>query len=287
MPGRPEKIIVVNIVAFNYAGATWLNLMLGSHPQAFAVGEMKLIDKVGEPVCAFDLRDCPIWSRYDPAAEENPFLQIARITGKRVLVANKNQRYFRHLNHPLIEPRFLHLIRDGRAATASMLRKQRAGSMWAAAREWVHDVKRHHRLLRRQRSEQRRSVVYERLVEDTPGELRSICQFIGIDYDPTMLEYWRKTHHPLGGNRGTLLAMARRSGVELTEQLPEGHKLSPDAPAWDRDLAYYRDSDPARFIDQRWKRELTDRQLRVFGLVAGRLNRRLGYGRSRDRGGGP
>lgn len=277
MPSTPEKITVVNIVAFNYSGTTWLNLMLGSHPRAFTVGEMKLIDKLGKPVCAFDPEDCPIWDRYDPNADENPFLQIARITGKDVLVANKNQRYFRYLDHPSIEPRFLHLIRDGRAVTASMLRKERADSVWAAAREWVHDVKRHHRLLRRQRRDQQRRVIYERLVEDTPGQLQDICRFIGIDYDPAMLEYWQKTHHPLGGNRGTLVAMAQRSGVELSDQPPEGPQNTTDAPVWDRDLAHYRNSDPAQFVDERWKRELTPRQLRVFGLVAGRLNRRLGY----------
>lgn len=284
MPDESSKIIAVNVVAFNYSGSTWLNLMLGSHSLGFNVGEMKVIDKVGKPVCAFDLHDCPIWTRYDPDSGENPFLQIARITGKRVLAASKNNRYFRHLDHPAIEPKFIHLVRDGRAVTASMLRKGRTASMGSAAREWVHDVKRHRRLLRRQGGGEALTVVYERLQADPPGGLREICRFLGIGYEPDMLSYWRQAHHPLGGNRGTLLAMARRSGIVLPDQVPEGPNVAPGTPVWDRDWEHYERTDPAKFTDERWKHELTDRQLRVFGLIAGRLNRKLGYPRSLDRG---
>ena len=46
---------------------------------------------------------------------------------------------------------------------------------------------------------------------------------------------------------------------------------------------YWRDLDsrreyPEKFVDERWKSELSERQLWWFGLVAGRVNKRLGYG---------
>ena len=49
------------------------------------------------------------------------------------------------------------------------------------------------------------------------------------------------------------------------------------------DLEYYKRTDPARFRDERWKQELSDWQLRVFGLFAGRVNRRYGYPPAVDR----
>jgi len=44
---------------------------------------------------------------------------------------------------------------------------------------------------------------------------------------------------------------------------------------WDMDR--YRRQDPARFVDERWKQELTTGQLRIFALWAGRKNRQYGY----------
>ena len=48
------------------------------------------------------------------------------------------------------------------------------------------------------------------------------------------------------------------------------------------DSQFYARSDPATFRDERWKTELSDRQIRWFALAAGRLNRSLGYGAGRS-----
>jgi len=75
-----------------------------------------------------------------------------------------------------------------------------------------------------------------------------------------------------------------RKGKEQREELPEWireKRGDANLPNWNID--YYKDKDPGNFSDERWKSELSDSQLRLFALWAGRLNRRFGYPRSLDR----
>jgi len=44
-----------------------------------------------------------------------------------------------------------------------------------------------------------------------------------------------------------------------------------------KDKEFYGSQDPASFRDERWKKELTPRQLRRFGKIGGALNVEYGY----------
>ena len=88
----------------------------------------------------------------------------------------------------LPEARFVHLIRDGRDVALSVL-KQDWGpqSIEAAAEKWRSRVL-------RGRAQQPYlgfyiEVKFEDLVLDTERELRRICEFIELDFDPAMLGY--------------------------------------------------------------------------------------------------
>jgi len=180
--------------------------------------------------------------------------------------------------------KFIHLIRDGRAVTASMLRKRwknRITSMWRAARQWRYDVRRNHRLLKRQPAADQIMVRYEDLIADRHAELSRICDFLGMQYDPTMIEFWNGDHHPAGGNAGTMFSMAREkeSAGEAARADQIAHRVDPQR----LDVNYYEEQDPGQFRDERWKNELSDRDLRIFGLIAGRLNRQFGYPPSLER----
>ena len=97
-----------------------------------------------------------------------------------------------------------------------------------------------------------------------------------------MLEYWKGEHHFLGGNKGAMAPIAKETNTPVAgadRQLFGDRQFPRDGNNGD----FYQKADAAHFVDQRWKKELTDGQLRLFALAAGRLNRRYGYPRATDR----
>ena len=274
------KILVVNVTAVSFSGSTWLNLMLGSHPEAFSVGELKKVLEYEKPVCSIHGEPCPLWSQFNHPSDENPFLQLSRLSGKRVLIVNKSRKFLPFQKHPQIESRFIHLVRDNRAVLASFLRKNPQMTTLGVSWWLAHDLRRNLRLHRRQPAKHVIHVQYEKLQQDPEAELRRLCDFLGISYDPAMLEFWKPEHHFIAGNRGTLFGMLRKGEQSVAPE--QALVASPDdGQKWE--VSQYRKVDAARFEDERWKSELTDKQLRIFDLIAGRINRRFGYPRKLDR----
>jgi len=268
-------ITVVNVISTSYSGSTWLNLLLGAHPDAFSVGELTLLDNLGRANCRFHGDDCPLWSRYDLSHRSNPFVQISRLSGKRVLVVNNSLEYLRFQGRDGVNAAFVHLVRDGRAVVASTLRKQPKATLWRTSRRWARATTRDRRVLARYADRPQARVLYERVAADPAGQLRRVCDTLGLPFDPDTLNRWRDAPHFLGGSLGLLKQLAeQRSDALHAKQHPDRRRNDSD---------FYQQQDLDRFLDERWKSELTDAQLRVFALAAGRQNRRYGYPRATDR----
>ncbi len=267
-------LTVVNIISTGLSGSTWINLLLGSHPQGFSIGEMRDVRKLNKAVCVLHDEACPVWSKFDATSDVNWFRQIETLTGKTVLVLNNGRKFMQMQYDGGARVKYIHLVRDGRAVAASMMRKYTDRSIWKASRLWKHDVKRNERLINRQPKGDCYEMIYEKVKADTPGELERFCDWLGVAFDPGMVEFWNTDHHYLGGNKGTLFGMTRKAGkddpIDVRKRY-EGDK----APEWD--LKHYENADPAKFVDERWRRELSAKQLRVFAWVAGRLNKKYGY----------
>jgi len=145
-----------------------------------------------------------------------------------------------HLLHPS-EVCVLHLVRDGRAVTASRLRYMDAAR---AAERWHH----YHRLTLALLSrwvgpDHRRMLRYEDFVEAPEKHLRSLCSWLGVDYSAAMLQFSANTSvHSAGGNPSRF-------------QISGG--IRPDV--------------------QLWRTTLNSDQLATFERIAGTLNRQLGY----------
>lgn len=283
-------ITVVNIIAVSYSGSTWVNMMLGAHSQAFGCGEIDWIVKAGKAICSLHGDDCPVWTQYDPASDENPYLQMARITGKRVLVVNNPRRLLHAQNHPQIQRRFLWVIRDGRAVVASSMRKYKEVSTWKACRNWRRNILKKRKLIRSQPTEHTMKLIYEEVVNDTPDHLRKICDFLELPFQPAMLEYRTAPQHPIGGNPGAVSMVADAQNVTALHnalvnrlELPKDQAVIDASRNAQIDLDFYRKNKQATVRDERWKKELSDRQLRLFALLAGRLNRSFGYPPSMQR----
>jgi hypothetical protein len=89
------------------------------------------------------------------------------------------------------DARFIHLIRDPRDVAPSVLQKGWAGNLYHAAEWWPQAEQCWDSLVSRLPAERFVETRYEALVTNPEQELTRICQFIGVDFDPSMLDYQR------------------------------------------------------------------------------------------------
>jgi len=103
----------------------------------------------------------------------------------------KHYRYVRLLEGAVPDARFIHLVRDGRDVVASLVDRARRYPGFerrldprAAARLWNEAV---HAALRSQGRPGHVLLAYEAFVGAPERELRRLCNFLSLEYDPTML----------------------------------------------------------------------------------------------------
>lgn len=95
---------------------------------------------------------------------------------------------------------FLHIVRDGRDVACSYRQVMERPSqspyaptlpvqIGAIAREWLDNVSRVRAFQETLPPNRQRTIRYEDLVADPPGRLAAICQWLGLDFQPTMLEF--------------------------------------------------------------------------------------------------
>ena len=165
---------------------------------------------------------------------------------------DKTPLYMQHLD--LLErlfpdARFVHLIRDGRDAALSFLSVP-AGLMtegWGHpqdaagfACQWATEVASARELGARVGGQRYRELRYEALVADPEGELRAVCSFAGLEYDPAMLDY-----------------------VGQTDSARKAHQQ--------------RLNEPPRQNVREWRTEMSESDRHAFEEVAGALLAELGY----------
>ena len=165
---------------------------------------------------------------------------------------DKTPLYMQHLD--LLErlfpdARFVHLIRDGRDAALSFLSVP-AGLMtegWGHPRDaagfacqWATEVASARELGARVGGQRYRELRYEALVADPEGELRTVCAFAGLEFDPAMLDY-----------------------VGQTDSARKAHQQ--------------RLNEPPRQNVREWRTEMSETDRHAFEEVAGALLAELGY----------
>jgi len=138
--------------------------------------------------------------------------------------------------------RILHLVRDGRAVAASAMRRHDNMSAAMAARIWKRDNQNLRMMLRTVPDRLKLGVRYEALCEDPAAELRRVCGFLELEFDPAMLTLWSRPVHNIPGNP----MLFNRSQRAIRK-------------------------------DERWRRDLSETDMQAFERAAGRLNRAFGY----------
>ncbi len=160
----------------------------------------------------------------------------------------KTPRLVRHMDLLLEhfpEARFIHVVRDPRAVTSSLIRSDvHRSNAWYGARRWRMDVtaglsfedEHSRRVLR---------VHYEQLVRDTGSTLRNLVDFLELDW---IDDWWRR----------------EPPGADEYSEFYENIHANLDRSTTDR------------FID-RWQGELSSREVEVIEAVAGDAMVGLGY----------
>jgi len=170
------------------------------------------------------------------------------------------QRYLRAIENVLPEAHFIHIIRDGRdVALSGRGLSFVSGDLETMARNWTREI-----LLTRMQARACRhylEVRYEDLVLSTTETLKRICQFIDLQYEPGMENYYLNAVERLDElgdtyNRDGTVSVSKESRLQrhqLTAQPPEPRRIG------------------------RWRTEMSKDELSTFNKPAGKLLQELGY----------
>jgi hypothetical protein len=160
----------------------------------------------------------------------------------------------------LPEARFIHIIRDGRDAALS-LRRMWFSPGWeieTQAAYWCKYVQAarlagagHNDYL---------EVRYEELIMNTAATLKKICDFVELEYDPGMLNYYQHTPERLKEHKGRSFADGKKLKREERIRLQQRTTQPPD---------------PSCVFA--WKSTMSVAEAARFKVVAGDLLAELGY----------
>lgn len=199
------------LVGAERSGTTMLRLMLDHHSQVAWYGELEfLVDRLPEAgglpdvaeyarAVALDRRFGVAGFSIDPALDyiglmESFIAQVRRRFGKPI-VGTTIHVHFERVLRIWPQARFVHLVRDGRDVARSCIAMGWAGNVWSGARGWITAEATWQRLCTIVPPERRCEARFEELVRDPATALAPICRFIGVDYEPAMLEYHRDTSY--------------------------------------------------------------------------------------------
>lgn len=173
-------------------------------------------------------------------------LLLYEIVGERLgadFVVDSSKVYTKAVGLSRLAPervKIILLIRDGRAVYYSMRKRNFERDFSLAS--WYTHFRRALPLIERQvPAGSVLTIKYEDLATAPERELRRICEFAGIDFEPAMLDMKAKVHHNINGND---MRFATASEIRL---------------------------------DTSWKTKLDAEELDFFQERAGWLNEKLGY----------
>ncbi len=94
------------------------------------------------------------------------------------------------------EARFIHLLRDARDCAKSAVAAGFSGNVYHGLEPWMNSEESWDRLLPRLKPEQYIEVRYEELVSEPERVLTEICEFLGLAFEPQMMDLSDTTYEP-------------------------------------------------------------------------------------------
>lgn len=278
------------IVGVARSGTTLLRMMLDSHPALAIPPETHFAGQVieafdacehGGPGALRQMVESPRWPDFGIPADEfaataagsrsvaEPgallrafYTTYARRHGKQRW-GDKTPPYLDRMTSieaVLPETRFIHVIRDGRDVALSVI------PLWfgpdevtAAARHWVVRIAAARRQARH--LNHYLELRYEDLIADSTACLRSVCEFLDLEWDPRMLDY----HHRSEDRLAEMVSdMPWQGGRTIpASSRTEIHRLASQPPRRDR--------------IGRWRSEMSATDRLAFEQIAGEMLEDLRY----------
>ncbi len=259
-----------------HSGSTLLGLILGSHSKCFYAGEANKINFLHsqEPhqdsVCKVCGQNCPIWEDFHLDLAFDLYEQLTRKTHKPFIIDSTKKpswltAQINHIKNLEVKPYLIYLIRDGRAVVNSRLRKYKSSNPVDVIEEWISHIEKTNHIFE-QFLGKRMKVQYKSLALNPQKTIQKLVKSLDIPFEPSMIEFYRYEHHPLGGNTGTQSLIVKAQKDTLSTTLIE---LS------ERNKYYYKDHPLQIKYDQRWKEELDLKILQIFNEKAEKFNRKL------------
>ncbi len=270
-----SNIKVCFICGAGHSGTTLLGLILGTHPNCFFCGETENTRILRDPnkpfgkgVCKICGPDCAIWNgiEYSP----NLYQQLSARTEKSVIIdSTKNipwlEQQIETIRNTSNQPFLILMQRDGRAVLNSYIKRYPERDVKTSIENWLNKIRTTNAMFDKFEYKKLK-VRYEELATNSTSTSQNICQFLEIDYQPEMLNFYQQEQHPLGGNDGTMLLVARG-------QKERGKEAYVNNSTWKID--YYRSHSLEIKLDERWKQELDPAVERLFQEMAGKENEEL------------
>jgi Sulfotransferase family len=262
------------IVGSARSGTTLLRLMLNAHRDIAVPPESRFIVQLWtgqDEVDAASITD-RLRTHKQFAAWELPIEEVAQTLGESARISyataitaphklyaakrgksrwgDKTPRYVEEI--PLLarlfpDSRFIHVIRDGRNVALSYADVPFGPKTFGqAAALWRDRVRAGMRDGRPLGPDRYQEIHYERLVTDVEAETKALCDFLGVEFDPEILDYAEKTR---------------------PDVLPRAKAYNPNVTS--KPIANVRS----------WQEAMSPREIAVFEAIAGDTLEELGYER--------
>lgn len=205
----------------------------------------------------------------------NPYSLIASKVRETVLIDSTKTVYWiekklaaREFTSGKLDARLIHLIRDGRAVMNSYSRRRHYQGLSAEqfgeqfGELWMNRINNENRFFDAFSGKKLR-LRYEAFATQPEDTLQQLCNWLSLDSQPEIMNYWQHEHHTVSGNTGTHALIKKYQEAEH-----EKTSLAAQAKAHDEAQKKFRIS-----LDQRWRTKLSDEQIAAFYKRTNGLNR--------------
>jgi len=226
----------VFMVGAERSGTTLLGIMLDHHPSLVWAGERQFFVDFMPGGEWPEVADYAEWLSLDrgfrgldlsidpeasfPEVLRSFLRQEAARAGKPFAGTTVHKRFDR-LAKIWPQARYIHFVRDPRDVARSVIQMGWAGTTWTAVERWLAAERLWDEFRRTLEPERTIEVRFEALMEDPPGVLEDLCQFIGIPYDDAMLSYPEDTTY--GPPDPAIASTWRRKASDQEVRLVEAH----------------------------------------------------------------
>ncbi|MBE9174584.1 sulfotransferase [Synechocystis salina LEGE 06155] len=223
------------LIGAERSGTTLLRLMLSHHPQIAWCNEFEYaIDQVRDNGQFPEVSHYLEWLKThrifqatgfevspDLTYEElvQSFLQQKQDQEQKPVVGATVHRHFDRLLAIWPNARFIHIVRDPRDVARSCISMGWAGNVWTGSQRWVEAEECWEALKQNLPVDRYVEISYEDLIRNAQTVLTQLANFLGVDYDPAMLEYNQDTTYEKPNS--SLLNQWRRKLGDRDVQLVE------------------------------------------------------------------